>query len=846
MPDDTSTSVDWDTYEPTPDTTYGSDDSTAVGGTDEEFVDDDGAAFDPRTPTRADDGPDPRRDRRGGGGAPREPTPDPDPVEVRGPTAEERAETIGGETVERAAEQLDDQRPGVTVEPQDVELDRSGETVTARPTGAAADEIQDLRREGLERQTRDLPEERAFGGITEPEADVRTQDETLDVLGPPTAPEPEPAPTATPTQQTVERGQAPVPDELQGPATAQDISPSARMSLDDPEAIQARAQKEQDILGWQNIEEPGDVPAAAAGGLFEAGQGIERFSTTVGGAISEGGGVDAGPTVGEESVGEVPANLVGGSVSFLGMGVGAGLQLPASFAYDVNTAQEGGETPTAVQGGAGETVETFGETQVEMAQDYPVSTGLGFVSPGAQAVPAGVRGFRATRGTGGRRVALEDITTERGTSGETPQFDTATDAPTRDAVSEIETRMGDQPDVITEQTAGDGGVLFHTTQADFGRRVTVGEGASELPGLFTSPEASPLGLNRLGSSSETSPRFGLGDYSLQEGRAPGFEPRSVEGMPARAGESGYAVRDPQGNVVETGLSRGDANAMADRIGGERVPDPTTRGYEFLTEDAPTETGLVRPRGDRTPEMETVLAPDSEFVQTGAVGVEMPGGRVIRSDIFRPAGEPARGGRVGDAGTGVEAPTRTASEITRSASRPARQPDITAETTFGTSGSAGSGTTSVFGSEVAGGEPVGTAETTTRIDEDETRLDSDVFRGSEIGRSPFGEVRPTSEPSSPRGDARESSAPPLFTSEPSSPTVSRAESVAPSTMSPSDPTAVPVPMGAQSERATRSRDTDERAGGDPEPLPDDEPPAATVGFTNPIASVFDGEALGPFG
>lgn len=659
------------------------------------------------------------------------------------------------------------------------------------------------------------------------------------------------------------------------------ISPSARLSLTDEDAIEARAEKEQEILSWRDVDSPGDVPAATAGALFGAGQQIERGSIAASEGISDAvPSPEIGPQVGKEHLGEVPANMAGGSIAFGGMALGAAAQLPGSAAHDAQEQLDGEATPTQEQGGTVDLAQNFGESQVEMAANYPVSTAAGFALPSASSIPASVRGMRATRGTSGR-VRWDEITTEAGARGENPQFDTDTNAPTGRAIDELEGRMADQPETVRQEA--DGGVLFHTTDQPFGGgRFEVGEGASEYPGLFASPEASPLGLRTRGvgrpsDGGETT--FGLGDYSLQPEAAPAFRPRDLEGIPGDAAEPGYAVRGGDGEVIETGLGRAEANRIADEVDGDRVPDPTTEGYEFMTEQAPTETGMVRPPGDRTPEMEAVFAPDSEFQRAGAVGVELPDGRTIRSDIYKPAGEAARGGDTARADADVaDAPARTARDISESAGGPSRQPDISAESVFGTTAAAGpTGTTASGGAGETASDPFGVTGDGTRAGTEPTGSTggTDGATGT-TGDSPPGDGGSTgtgggtpSEPTGPTGGPFEptsptTSAPPSV--RPESPTTGVPSRSGPPTRSEATPSPSPseaVPTGGGSDpyglpfgEPTQTRETQPRPrrrsddDEDVERQQDAEPlMPASPEFTNPIASgtadLF-GEGSGLFG
>jgi hypothetical protein len=89
--------------------------------------------------------------------------------------------------------------------------------------------------------------------------------------------------------------------------------------------------------------------------------------------------------------------------------------------------------------------------------------------------------------------------------------------------------------------------------------------------------------------------------------------------------------------------------MASELGEdvEVAPDPTTTGYEFLTEQADPGTAYVRPRNQRTSELEAIFPPESPFEKTGTIGVrvgrkqipgtdiDVPGtGRKVPLDMFR--------------------------------------------------------------------------------------------------------------------------------------------------------------------------------------------------------------------
>ncbi len=234
-------------------------------------------------------------------------------------------------------------------------------------------------------------------------------------------------------------------------------------------------------------------------------------------------------------------------------------------------------------------------------------------------------------------VELEDITSERGAEGDLPRFDTDPDADTAKAVDEIETRAQDNPDVVTEKTGGDS-TLFHGTQTDFGDSIEVGEGASELPGLFTSPDASPIALADTGTSlSLPSIKPRLPDTSGKSDRFAGLPGDDVDAIPEGRGSAGYELRDiDTGEQIEGGLGRGEAKAAADTLDDAEVrPDQTASGYDFLTEDADAGTAYVRPSGQRTTELESIFPPDSAFQRTGQVNVRVDREQIPGTDVDVP-------------------------------------------------------------------------------------------------------------------------------------------------------------------------------------------------------------------
>lgn len=371
---------------------------------------------------------------------------------------------------------------------------------------------------------------------------------------------------------------------------------------------------------------------------------------------------------------------------------------------DPFTAQiaEDGETPTETTGFDTQVVNTA-ESQAELFQERPVSTALIFALPAAEAGTGAIRGFRAGRG----RVPLERITTERGLSGEVPAFETSTRAPTKRAVAEVRRRAGEQPESVLEGLPSDT-ALFHSTPENLGRVLEVGEGGSELPGLFTAPDVNPVGLSRLGGERSVPLRERLmPDLRTQPDRIAAFEGDRITGMPERAQGQGYEVRRPSGEVVERGLSRGEAKGRAEGTELEYRPQSDLPGFDYLTEQAELGTAQVKPTGTRSPEIEAIFPPESRFQRTGGSSVELPSGESAALDFFRRvpaerAGEFARssegelltaeqvasrstvrattGPSIGVFGTGTFAGARTGTRQTRTEGR-ASEPFTTADSEF---------------------------------------------------------------------------------------------------------------------------------------------------------------------
>jgi len=314
--------------------------------------------------------------------------------------------------------------------------------------------------------------------------------------------------------------------------------------------------------------------------------------------------------------------------------------------YGAETAQNFGDV--AREEGIEATVDAIGESfgaagkgigQAALDKPYEFTGG---VVGGVLAGSAAFKGIekagdaaRASRLSTKPDVNLEDVTTDAGARGELPKFDTDPNAPAEDAVREISDRASDNPDVVTEGTGGS--TLYHGTQSKFDAEFDVGEGASELPGLFTSPEASPISLQGLRSGGVDLPSLKprLPDPTGKSDRFLGLPGDDVRPMDPDATGAGYALKEGD-DVIETGLGRGEAKSKAaDADALDVVSDPTTSGYEFLTERAEPGAAYVRPAGGRTSELEAIFPPESGFTKTGTLGVRVGRRQVPGTDVDIP-------------------------------------------------------------------------------------------------------------------------------------------------------------------------------------------------------------------
>ncbi|MFW5919668.1 MAG: hypothetical protein ACOCSF_05665, partial [Halanaeroarchaeum sp.] len=595
----------------------------------------------------------------------------------------------------------------------------------------------------------------------------------------------------------------------QARASATEVTPHAGMSLgDNEEAWRARAKKERVMAeraekGWESVTsgEPMSVEETAAV-AFQGSEIVERMGTDTAHTIEEGSPTAGmGPEIGNERLGDVPGNVAGGIVGGIGMVPGSVGQFGPSAAADITDPETkiDGENPSEIAG-PGNMAVNVGKSQIEMFGERPVSTAILFAAPGAEGAAKGVKGYRT--GRSGRTIPYESITDVSGARGGVSKFETPPDAPTSRAVSEVRSRAADQPDVVQE-AAGSESVLYHSTGQNLGRSLEVGEGSSELPGLWAAPDANPVGLR---STSFGSRRTSLAeslkprkpDLSTSPDRVAAFEGESIRGMPDWATGSGYEVRGAEGSVVSRGLGRGEAKSLAESVGDDATvaPDQTTSGYQFLDEGAQEGTAYVRPTGSRTRELEAIYGPGTQFakrtagpdvnVRVGGREVDIPftdrsvtvGGETLPMDFYRRAGErsPDETGGLAESAQSGAGDTASAADIGasyRSVSELGERPSGTPIQNYGTAlGGPGSTTSSSSSS----GDTESVESPTSVPDETGGLSAGPASRTSSGART----SRPTSRtpPSGPIDVGSESSAGGVFDERGATSTTRRGESSAP--------------------------------------------------------------------
>lgn len=426
-----------------------------------------------------------------------------------------------------------------------------------------------------------------------------------------------------------------------------------------------------DVLGpfTQPVSEAFGGPAAAAD---------ERLTPAADRAAE---GLDASPVTPGEPV-EGFTRGVGQVLNIPGQ-VESAAGTAAIFGSAVTDAEAGPTTPfgptLAPQPGE-ETIdasEFVGEQVAEQAQEEPgelagaAAGGAVFGTLGATAAARGLQGgTRVTR----RRVRearadevvdFDDLTgpaVQRGDA-DLPEFQTDPGAPTGQAVSEVRRRAADQPEGVQRSLPDDTrSALFRTDDDPLPGDLTVQRGDYELPGLFVSPDASPLRLAESPETTSAGVRVGLPRLRDRGDQLTVFPGDRIEGMPDRAAGAGRAT--------PTEAERG------------------TPGAQFLDTEAERGTAFVRPRGDRTTELEAIFPPDSEFVEGSTrLAVRTPEGRAIPGRVFERADQPdAPGGAAGDVfgldevpGTRISRPDAEPDVVTPFAPPPGTGPTATADT-----------------------------------------------------------------------------------------------------------------------------------------------------------------------
>ena len=407
------------------------------------------------------------------------------------------------------------------------------------------------------------------------------------------------------------------------------------------EGIEARGSREEVFAsraesGFENLL-TGNIPSLEELGAieFQVGEVAERTLINTGEDIREGSPTQGkGPVVLGDPLGSYPGDIVGGLFGVGGSTVGSVTQFPVTASADLNvpgihspdteTLTDEGLTPTQASGGEANLLKTGGENFIRGATEHLGETLVLFSLPAAETAVGFGRGYLGEFGAS-RTVALESISDAHGARGGVSRFKTSPKEPTESAVAEMRARAAEQPDAV-KQSADAESVLYHTTGEKFPGEVTVGEGASELPGLWTAADVNAVGLRNtaFGRGALTDRLPGLSDifrprkpdFLRGTDRIAAFEGDRIAGMPETAQGAAYEVRGPTGEALVRGLSRGEAKKLASTMEEAVVaPDTTTGGYQFLTSEAEPGTAYVRPTGSRTPELEAIFPPESEFIET---------------------------------------------------------------------------------------------------------------------------------------------------------------------------------------------------------------------------------------
>ena len=276
--------------------------------------------------------------------------------------------------------------------------------------------------------------------------------------------------------------------------------------------------------------------------------------------------------------------------------------------------------PSAVTGTAWGVASGAADAMATDASENPIEfvSGLGFDMVAGFGTGKAVE-TAADAGRSARMAAKTDdtfdigqVSTDEAATGDLPNFDTSPNAPTDQAVGEIKQKAeGATPDAVRESLGGKPALYHGTSNGKFGSDIDVAEGGSELPGLWASPQLSPL---RLGDSpGSVGLPSSLGDLKPRPPRLRGADEQVV----AAPGDAIEAMPDEA-----AGFGR-----IPDGEGGYQ-PDPATSGYQFLDEQADPGKAYVRPPGSRTTELEAIYAPGTRFTQAPETFGVNYGGRTI--------------------------------------------------------------------------------------------------------------------------------------------------------------------------------------------------------------------------
>ena len=563
--------------------------------------------------------------------------------------------------------------------------------------------------------------------------------------------------------------------------SAEEITPHSTVALgEDSGGLEARARKERTFArdaesGFNDITSLRAPDAGEfAGMLFQGGEMLERGVGELAHGIEDASPTQGmGPKIGNEAIGSVPGNVVGGFVGGLGMAGGAVLQVGPSAAADIQTGirrlqgEETDLTPSEEVGNVGLFANTA-ESQVEMVKERPASSAILFAAPAAEAAPKFVRGYR--EGAADVTIPYESITDASGASGDVSKFRTGTGESTSKALSEVKERAAQQPEEVS-RNLGTEEALYHTTGEKLPSDLRVTEGGSELPGLWTAPDANSVGLRstsfgggkgRIASGLE-SLRPTRPDFSTTSDRVAVFKGDRIEAMSESAQGAAYEVRGPEGEAIGRGLGRGEAKSLASDVEGSTVaPDQTTSGYQFLTGEAEPGTAYVRPTGSRTPELEAIFRPETRFSEMATperVNVRV-GGReaTIPESVSiggREFGLPGGGRTLKFGGEELpmdffeRAPTEKVSDVSEAGTKSAREvtSSYSPVDSISSRGSRGTSVTSysaAFAGVSAGGASSSTAtdsisaptESSVNIDFGESSVSESDLESSGYGSSPF--------------------------------------------------------------------------------------------------------------